>query len=125
MPIDLNDADKQPTGFINTPLPSNDGDTVSQPKRQIVDDVGAYRWLQPNPIYCDHYTASSSTDGSIIRVSFGEYIGREYYPIYRTAVAMPLSEAKRLVRTLTRLIGEAEKEAEEALAAKAAPRESE
>jgi hypothetical protein len=81
-----------------------------KPKKIFPETVSAYRWLEPAPIYCDHFAAQALNAGKVVRISFGEYVGKEYAAIYRTSVALTFSEAKRLVRTLTRIVKEAEEE---------------
>ncbi len=73
----------------------------SRPEEEL-----GFRWLETPAVYCDTYTADWF--GDVIRIAFGEYTDRDHYPFFRTAVAIPLSDAKRLIRTLTRLVKEAE-----------------
>jgi len=67
----MSDNPERPAGLINSAseLPNDDG-VVSKPKpaKQIPDDIGAYRWLRPDPIYCDYFSAQSFADGSIISI---------------------------------------------------------
>ena len=79
--------------------------------RSLPQDEPRYRWLEPPGIYCDAYTANYFPSG-VIRITFGEYIDKDHYPYFRTAVVIPLSDAKRLVRTLNRLITRAEQPSE-------------
>jgi hypothetical protein len=67
-----------------------------------------YRWLREPAVFCDTHYASYFKSANIVRITFGEYIGSSYSPYYRAGVALPLTEAKRLVRTLQRLVREAE-----------------
>lgn len=67
-----------------------------------------FRWLETPGVFCDTYTARYFPDATSVRITFGEYTDRDHYPYYRYAVVMPLSDIKRLVRTLNRLIREAE-----------------
>jgi hypothetical protein len=102
-------ADAQLLASLKQLLTRDDGVTSEgAPKKKMPETHGGYRWLQPTPVYCDHYSADTFGKGTIVRIAFGEYIGREYYPIYRVSVAMPISDAKLLVQTLTRIIKEAE-----------------
>jgi hypothetical protein len=81
-----------------------------RPKRKVPEDDPEYRWLQDPPIYCDHYSAQLLSS-KVVRVSFGEYIGKNYFPIYRVAIAMPLSDIKDLHASLGRIIKTAEEDA--------------
>ena len=73
----------------------------------------AYGWLQPQPMYADHYTAAIFSSQGVLRIAFGEWVGSGYPAIYRIGITLPLKEARRLNRTLTRLL----KEEDERLAA--------
>lgn len=71
------------------------------------EDIG-FNWLALPGIFCDTYAASYFRSSNAIRITFGEYTNKDHQPYYRTAVVLPLSDAKRLRATLTRLIKEAE-----------------
>jgi hypothetical protein len=52
---------------------------------------------------------------------FGEYVDEDHLPFFRTAITMPIADAKQLVRVLSKALKEAE-EAEEVEAKTAPPR---
>ena len=76
--------------------------------RSRPDEETGFDWLQLPGIFCDTYTADYFRSSNVVRITFGEYTDREHFPIYRTAVVMPVPDAKRLRATLNRLIREAE-----------------
>jgi hypothetical protein len=78
-------------------------------EEQAEEDRLVYAWLQPSPIYVDHYTAKIMPGDGIVRISFGEWVRSDYPAIFRLAVALPTKEAKRLHRTLGRILAEEDK----------------
>jgi hypothetical protein len=76
--------------------------------RISAEGVDDYDWLRLPAVYCDTYSSAVFRRAGVVRIAFGEYVGRNYMPFYRSCVAMPISDAKMLVRTLTRQITRAE-----------------
>lgn len=72
------------------------------------EDEASYRWLEAPGIFCDYYFADYYSDSKCIRITFGEWVAKGVQPFYRTAVVLPLSDAKALRKTLDRLIHQAE-----------------
>lgn len=113
----MSDIPVNPPGLINRQErveeaagePQAEKAPAPKKEKKLPEEHPGFRWLSPDPVYCDHYSADSY--GSIVRMSFGEYMGRNYYPIYRVAIAMPLSDVKSLIRSLTRVVEAAEAEA--------------
>ena len=81
----------------------------SKEREDPAEETG-FRWLQLPAIFVDTFSVDHFSGGTIIRLVFGEYVSREYVPFYRASVAMPLSDAKALARTLTRIVKDAEQE---------------
>ncbi len=67
-----------------------------------------YRWMLTPSLFCDHFSADGYQSSRTIRIAFGEWISKDVYPVYRTAVTMPLSDAKELMRVLGVLIKDIE-----------------
>jgi len=93
-----------------SPLLVNDDGVVSKPPaaKRKPEDEPAYRWLQDPAPFCDHYAAKVYRDSNVVRMAFGEHIGGNFWPIYRAAVVMPVSDVKDLIKTLSRIVKDAE-----------------
>ena len=76
------------------------------------DKNTGFEWLEPPGIYVDWFSASVFKNG-IVRISFCEYLDRETVPFFRTGLAMPVKDAKRLVSRLIALIEEFEEPEED------------
>ena len=76
-------------------------------------DEDAYSWKRDvAAIYADSFEVSIIPDAQMTRMAFGEFAGRGKPTFIRVAVAMPIEDARELVRVLGNLIREAdEKEA--------------
>jgi hypothetical protein len=62
-----------------------------------------YGWLQQPAIFVDHYSAALWPQAGVVRISFGETLGGDVTPLYRLGIAMPVADARALLRTLTRI----------------------
>lgn len=69
-----------------------------------------YRWLQVPPIYCDAFSVRAFGEERIVRMAFGEHVGKEYSPFYRASIAMPIADVKQLIKALAATIAEEEKD---------------
>ncbi|HUO91804.1 MAG TPA: hypothetical protein VMU22_02730 [Rhizomicrobium sp.] len=78
------------------------------PSRKDPDADTEWRWLKTPATYCDTYSVDVFGGASIVRITFGEFLDRETEPYYRMAVALPISDAKALAKSLERLIKRAE-----------------
>jgi hypothetical protein len=78
-----------------------------------VTEEGSFSYLEQPAIYVDHCSVSVFRSG-IVRFSFAEYVTNDIVPLYRVGLAMPLVDAKRLVRKLARAIKTFEEEEKEA-----------
>ncbi len=80
-------------------------------------------WLQVPAVYCDTFSTGLIPGNRMIRIVFGDYISRQDYPFYRSAVVMPIDDIEVLIKHLTRRVAELKKieaEAEGAPEAEAA-----
>jgi uncharacterized NAD(P)/FAD-binding protein YdhS len=68
----------------------------------------SFQWLQLPSIYCDTYSLDTFGEAYVVRMVFGDYVSREYHPFYRASITMPLEEAKGFLRSLSRVIKNAE-----------------
>lgn len=82
-----------------------------------------YEWLRTPAIFCDTFVSSVFRRDRVVRIAFGEYTGRGYFPFYRTSVTMPIGDARALVRVLDRQLKEADEEARIARETRAAKKE--
>jgi hypothetical protein len=85
-------------------------EAILAPKAMPGDE---WYWLRETAVFCDAYTLQVWKESQIVRFAFGEYTDGETKPFYRVGIAMPLSDAKTLLRSLTRAIKNAEAEEEE------------
>lgn len=86
-------------------------ETISKRKlRKAPESDPENSWLQVPAHYCDTFSTSIIRECKMVRIVFGDYVGREYRPFYRSAVVMPLSDIKSLIRHLSRLVAELERE---------------
>lgn len=90
-----------------------------EPPNPSEDDRG-YRWLGPAPTYVDHFTLGVFAGQRVVRLAFGEWVGRECPPIYRISVVLPISEARSLAASLAEEL----KEYDDGIAAKRAANEA-
>jgi hypothetical protein len=67
-------------------------------------------WKTVPATYADTFEVSVVPEAGIVRIAFGEYAGRNRPYFIRTAVAMPIDDAKALGRMIQRLIHETEEE---------------
>jgi hypothetical protein len=58
-------------------------------------------WLRIPATFVDYYQGSYIAGAGIVRLAFGEFAGEGQAALMRTALAMPISGVKILVRTLT------------------------
>jgi hypothetical protein len=58
-------------------------------------------WMRVPATYVDYYQGSYIAGAGIVRLAFGEFAGEGQPAIMRSAIAMPISDVKILVRTLT------------------------
>jgi hypothetical protein len=58
-------------------------------------------WLRIPATYVDYYQGSYIAGAGIVRLAFGEFAGENQPALMRTAIAMPISDVKILVRTLS------------------------
>jgi hypothetical protein len=58
-------------------------------------------WLRIPATYVDYYQGSYIAGAGMVRLAFGEFTGENQPAIMRTAIAMPITDVKILVRTLT------------------------
>jgi hypothetical protein len=79
------------------------------------------RWLQLSGVFCDTFVLDVWKPVNTVRMVFGEYVDEDHLPFFRTAITMPIADAKQLVRVLSKALKEAE-EAEEVEAKTAPPR---
>lgn len=70
-----------------------------------------WKWLQEPAIFCDAY-AVDAWQSNVVRIVFGEYTAPEFLPFFRTAVVMPVEDAKQLVVSLQKAIQEYERVAQ-------------
>lgn len=70
-------------------------------------------WKTVPATYADTFEVSVVPGAGIVRIAFGEYAGRNRPYFIRTAVAMPIEDAKALGRMIRRLIHETEEEKEQ------------
>jgi hypothetical protein len=70
-------------------------------------------WKAVPATYADTFEVSVVPDAGIVRIAFGEYAGRNRPHFIRSAIAMPMEDAKALGRMLRRLIRETEEEKEQ------------
>lgn len=70
-------------------------------------------WKTVPATYADTFEVSVVPEAGIVRIAFGEYAGRNRPYFIRTAVAMPLEDAKALGRVIQRLIRETEEESKQ------------
>jgi hypothetical protein len=73
-------------------------------------DEDRHAWKETPAIYADNFEISVIPDAQIARIAFGEFAGRGRPAFLRTAVAMPISDAKTLVKMLGDLIRDMEEE---------------
>ena len=66
-------------------------------------DENRYKWKEVPATYVDTFEVAVISDAKIARLAFGEFAGRGN-SFLRVAVAMPISDAKALVRILGDLI---------------------
>jgi hypothetical protein len=78
-----------------------------------------YNWLGPAPTYVDHFALRAFSSSGVMRIAFGEWLSRKRSPIYRVGIAMPIPDARVLLRELR----DALKEYDEKQAAKTSPKE--
>jgi hypothetical protein len=76
----------------------------------IPEKEPGWRWLKEPAIYCDAYTVDVFSDANIVRLSFGEYISEDVLPFYRVGIAMPLTDVKKLIHSLNKVIERYEKD---------------
>jgi hypothetical protein len=69
---------------------------ADETKPDLIGDT----WLMPPAIYADHFSLSGLRSARIVRLAFAEYVGKNKPPLYRVGIAMPLADAKELVRVL-------------------------
>lgn len=67
-------------------------------------------WLREPGVYCDTYAVDIFQPQGVVRLTFGEYTDKEHLPYFRSAVVLPIAEAKALGRWLIKLIEAEEKE---------------
>jgi hypothetical protein len=67
-------------------------------------DDDRYRWKEVPATYADTFEVSVVPDAQIARIAFGEYAGRDKGSFLRVAIAMPIADARELVRILGDLI---------------------
>ncbi len=68
---------------------------------QASDSSQNIDWLRVPATYVDYYQGSYIAGAGIVRLAFGEFTGENQPPLMRTAIAMPISDVKILVRTLS------------------------
>lgn len=74
--------------------------------------LAKHRWKEVSAIYVDMFEASVIPDAQIARIAFGEYGGPDT-PFLRVAVAMPIEDARALVKILGDLIRDMDDEGAE------------
>jgi hypothetical protein len=71
-------------------------------------DRDEHAWKETPALYTDSFEVSVIPDAQIVRIAFGEFAGRGIPAFIRTAVAMPVSDAKELIRVLGDLLRDVE-----------------
>jgi hypothetical protein len=70
-----------------------------------------WRWLQMPAVFCDTFVVSVWGPPGIVRLTFAEFTDNKMLPFFRTAVVLPIADAKALARELDEQIRAAEMEA--------------
>jgi hypothetical protein len=70
------------------------------------DNSRLYVWLEEPAVFVDTYSAKIFHGDGILRLALGESLGREFYPLWRTGIAMPVSDARRLIKRLNFLLAD-------------------
>jgi hypothetical protein len=69
------------------------------------------QWLETPGIFCDTF-AVDTWPSQVVRIVFGEYTAAGYQPFFRSAIVMPIDDAKQLSDAIKRSIEAFEKAAQ-------------
>ena len=75
-------------------------------KRDEEDESQYYYWLEQPGIYVDTSFAILFEKDAIVRIAFGEIVGRGFHPLWRAGITMSIPAARRLAKRLNEMLNE-------------------